>query len=207
LTTFLSYQFFCLLLIDKARAKDKTYSYLLFFCLLLWLLLCECSYLASLFAADYLPAKFFFFLGQQECGRLLHEMAKELGKCTRLLKRLLDISQRPIVKHRRGSVSLLALALLAVLLPYAYAHVRGAEVFSSAFATKATLGVILSDRKIDSMVIGGPAFLSGKLAKGDEVMQVDGIECPTFEMLHAYLTGSDTPGSIVSLTVKKALTV
>jgi hypothetical protein len=26
-------------------------------------------------------------------------------------------------------------------------------------------------------------------------------------MLHAYLTGSDTPGSIVSLTVKKALTV
>lgn len=47
-----------------------------------------------------------------------------------------------------------------------------AEIFSSGFATKATIGVMLCATKIDNMVIGGPAFGSGKLARGDEILAI-----------------------------------
>ena len=47
-----------------------------------------------------------------------------------------------------------------------------AETFSSGFATKATIGVMLCATKIDNMVIGGPAFGSGKLARGDEILAI-----------------------------------
>jgi C-terminal processing protease CtpA/Prc len=66
---------------------------------------------------------------------------------------------------------------------------------------------MLNAKKIDNMVIGGPAFLSGKLAKGDEILGVDGVDCPTVEALHHNLKGLDLPGSTVVLKLQKAMTV
>jgi hypothetical protein len=56
-------------------------------------------------------------------------------------------------------------------------------------------------------VIGGPAFVSGQLHKGDEILKVDGAECSTVEDLRKGLKGSDLPGSSVVLTVKKLRSV
>jgi len=56
-------------------------------------------------------------------------------------------------------------------------------------------------------VIGGPAQLSGKLGRGDEILRIDGIDCVGIEMLHKHLRGSDEPGSTLLLTVRKAATV
>jgi hypothetical protein len=80
-------------------------------------------------------------------------------------------------------------------------------VSSSAVASKATVGLMLSGARIENLVIGGPAFVSGKLDRDDEIMRVDGIECETVEGLHRLLRGSDRPGSSLLLTVKKASTV
>jgi hypothetical protein len=56
-------------------------------------------------------------------------------------------------------------------------------------------------------VIGGPAFVSGKLHKGDEILKVDGADCSSVEDLRKGLKGSDLPGSCVVLTIKKLRSV
>ena len=66
---------------------------------------------------------------------------------------------------------------------------------------------MLSGARIENLVIGGPAFVSGQLDRDDEILRVDGIECETIEGLHLLLRGSDIPGSSLLLTVKKASTV
>lgn len=78
---------------------------------------------------------------------------------------------------------------------------------SSDHASKATVGLMLSGVRIENLVIGGPAYVSGKLDKGDEIIRIDGAECETIERLHALLRGSDVPGSSLLVTVKKASTV
>lgn len=52
------------------------------------------------------------------------------------------------------------------------------------------------------MVVGGPAFNSQKLDRGDELTRVDG-ERVTEGNRHKLLVGNDVPGAVVTLTVKK----
>ena len=55
---------------------------------------------------------------------------------------------------------------------------------------------------IDQMVEGGPAHNSGLLEPGDELLKVDGKDV-TEDTFPSIVIGSDTPGSIVTLTVLK----
>ena len=55
---------------------------------------------------------------------------------------------------------------------------------------------------IDQMVEGGPAHNSGQLEPGDELLKVDGKDV-TEDTFQSIIMGSDTPGSIVTLTVLK----
>lgn len=73
----------------------------------------------------------------------------------------------------------------------------------SAFRTRSTVGMMLADRVIDNMVVGGPAFNSQVLAKGDTIVKVDGFEVDADNHLEMII-GSDVPGSVVKLTVAKA---
>ena len=59
----------------------------------------------------------------------------------------------------------------------------------------------------DHQVIGGPAWLSGYLHQGDEILRVDGIECTTVDNLHKGLKGCDLPGTSLTITVKKVNSV
>jgi C-terminal processing protease CtpA/Prc len=64
------------------------------------------------------------------------------------------------------------------------------------------VGIILRGTIIESMVVGGPAFTSKSLGRGDEILEVDGkpVTEKTIEIL---LAGNDKPGSLVVLTVSK----
>ena len=53
------------------------------------------------------------------------------------------------------------------------------------------------------MVIGGPAYNSGELAKGDVIMEVDG-KAVTEENIHDALLGSDVPGTAFVVKVKRS---
>ena len=77
------------------------------------------------------------------------------------------------------------------------------EVISSTrgFASRSTCGIMLSGNRIDNLVIGGPAFNSGKLAKNDEIIRVDGAVCSTHEQMLELLSGNDEPNTPVTLTI------
>ncbi len=64
------------------------------------------------------------------------------------------------------------------------------------------VGIILKGTVIESTVVGGPAFTSMCLTRGDVILEVDGrpVTEKTIEIL---LTGNDKPGSLVLLTVSK----
>lgn len=61
---------------------------------------------------------------------------------------------------------------------------------------------MVNDLTIDGMLIGGPAYNSKMLQRGDKIVKVDGIEV-SMENLQEVLVGEDTPGSEVNLTVEK----
>lgn len=71
------------------------------------------------------------------------------------------------------------------------------------FATKSTLGMMLVGNTVDNMVVGGPAYNSQKLNKGDVLLKVDDVEVDG-ERLHDMLIGQDVPGSFLNLTVRDA---
>jgi C-terminal processing protease CtpA/Prc len=52
-------------------------------------------------------------------------------------------------------------------------------------------------------VVGGPAYNTRALDKGDVILEVDAMSID-IESLHDALVGSDVPGSTVTLRVKKA---
>jgi len=126
----------------------------------------------------------------------------------------------------------------------------GAQVKSvsqaSDFATRSTVGLMLSHTVIEHLVVGGPAYNTGLLGKGDDITHIDGKDVHMrllhphkdgharhahpkdahhhsrghgharhahpkdghhhshgYEHLAAALTGSDVPGTPVTLTVKK----
>jgi hypothetical protein len=64
-------------------------------------------------------------------------------------------------------------------------------------------GMILDGTVIDSMVVGGPAFNTGQLDRGDEILSIN-RETASEANLHVLLVGSDAPGSSVTVTVRKA---
>lgn len=65
------------------------------------------------------------------------------------------------------------------------------------------IGIMLHGLTIDKMVEGGPAQSSGLLEPGDEILKVDGKEV-TEDTFPGIVIGSDSPGSIVTLTVLQA---
>ncbi len=64
------------------------------------------------------------------------------------------------------------------------------------------MGLILKGTMIDSVVVGGPAFLSTCLGRGDVVLEVDGRNV-TDQTIEILLAGNDKPGSLAVLTVAK----
>lgn len=79
------------------------------------------------------------------------------------------------------------------------------EVISSTigFASRSTCGIMLAGNRIDNLVIGGPAFNSGKLSKNDEILRVDGAVCSTHEHLADLILGDDEPNTPVTLTIRR----
>ena len=73
---------------------------------------------------------------------------------------------------------------------------------STASAAKSTLGMIIYGLTIDSILPGGPAAACSALDCGDTLMRVDGnnVDGYNFQEL---LRGSDQPGSLVTLTIRK----
>lgn len=64
------------------------------------------------------------------------------------------------------------------------------------------VGVMFASGVIDSMVVGGPAYNSRHLDKGDVVVEIDG-NAVTSDNLSQLLVGCDVAGSAVTITVKK----
>ena len=64
------------------------------------------------------------------------------------------------------------------------------------------VGIMLNGMTIDNMIIGGPAYNSRVLDKGDVICKIDQMPVSLEELPHALL-GSDVPGSSVVLTVRK----
>jgi hypothetical protein len=62
--------------------------------------------------------------------------------------------------------------------------------------------MMLSGMVIDNMVMGGPAFNSAMLDRGDVIVQIDHQDV-SMDGLSTALLGSDIPGSSVVITVKK----
>ena len=61
---------------------------------------------------------------------------------------------------------------------------------------------MLSGTRIDHIVVGGPAFRSGKLDNGDSILRVDGVDATT-DTIHDLLIGTDIPDSTVLVSIQK----
>ena len=64
------------------------------------------------------------------------------------------------------------------------------------------VGIMFSGARIDNMIIGGPAYNSRMLDRGDVVCRIDRAAV-NVEDLQSALSGCDIPGSSVVLTVQK----
>jgi hypothetical protein len=83
--------------------------------------------------------------------------------------------------------------------------VRPAELLP----TKTTMGLALDPEslKVTRVLIGGPAYLSGKIAEGDVLISIDGLRLGNQrEDVTKLITGSDEPGSKCVVEVKGAKT-
>lgn len=75
-------------------------------------------------------------------------------------------------------------------------------VTSSNFAAASTVGLMFVGLTIEDMVVGGPAFNSQELERGDTLLAVDGQVVSEATIAEAIL-GSDVPGTAVRLTVAR----
>ena len=55
---------------------------------------------------------------------------------------------------------------------------------------------------VDSLLAGAPASVSGKIFKGDKVVEVDSVSATNSNVIDL-LIGDDTPGSIVNVKVAR----
>lgn len=74
---------------------------------------------------------------------------------------------------------------------------------SGGFKSRATLGVMLKGTQIDTLVVGGPAYNCGMLERGDEIIKVGRDAVQNEEHLLRLMTGTDEPGTIAALTIKR----
>jgi hypothetical protein len=64
------------------------------------------------------------------------------------------------------------------------------------------VGLVLHGAVIESTIVGGPAYTSMQLGRGDVVLQIDGQEA-TDQNISSLLVGNDRPGSRLVLSVAK----
>jgi C-terminal processing protease CtpA/Prc len=74
---------------------------------------------------------------------------------------------------------------------------------SSAVSQSTAIGIVLSGTRVEVMVPGSPAQVCGMVDSGDELLMVDGQKV-TEQTALAALRGSDVPGSVVSVLVRKS---
>ena len=82
---------------------------------------------------------------------------------------------------------------------------RGDTDTAGSGAGGSTIGISVYGTQIDYVVPGGPAHLSQKLGKGDEILSVDSVNVD-FSNVVQCLQGNDTIGSRVKLRVRKSAT-
>ena len=68
------------------------------------------------------------------------------------------------------------------------------------------VGLFLNGLRIDSMVVGGPAYNSGLLDVGDVIVSIDGEEA-TEGNVEELVIGDDQPGSLLEVSVLKVAPV
>ena len=83
--------------------------------------------------------------------------------------------------------------------PSSTARKRNREI-SDVSARKLQVGIMIIGTTIDGMVLGGPASNSGRLSKGDVILEVDGLTVTSDTVAQALL-GSDIPGTSLRLKV------
>lgn len=69
------------------------------------------------------------------------------------------------------------------------------------------IGLMIQGLRVDNTVVGGPAYSSQQMQKGDEILKVDNKAVTSGDSVSKALQGSDTPGSIVTISLKKKSTV
>jgi C-terminal processing protease CtpA/Prc len=69
--------------------------------------------------------------------------------------------------------------------------------------TTLQVGIALHRIEIDDVIVGGPAYDSKLLGKGDAIIQVDRVDVSAHNIQQC-LVGSDIPESTVVLKVRKA---
>jgi C-terminal processing protease CtpA/Prc len=68
------------------------------------------------------------------------------------------------------------------------------------------IGIVLRGCVISELVPGGPAHCCGELNPGDKILRVDG-EHVTEDTISLKLIGSDTPETIITLSVSRGIEV
>jgi hypothetical protein len=74
---------------------------------------------------------------------------------------------------------------------------------ASLAAQRTALGIVLNGTRVDATVPGSPAHVCGMIDKGDELVMVDGHKVTAVTAMPA-LRGSDSPGSVVTLVLRKS---
>jgi hypothetical protein len=72
---------------------------------------------------------------------------------------------------------------------------------------KATVGLSFSERdgRVDHVLVGGPAFASGKFSHGDQILRIDGRDVERDTLLAA-MKGNNEAGSEVEITIRSQRT-
>ena len=138
---------------------------------------------------------------EKERERARMASAKEGG-----LKPVEQGSQDEAVRAARclGAVDSVVKMLAMEVIPPRKA-VRPAE----SLLTKTTMGLALDPEsfRVTRVLIGGPAYMSGKIAEGDVLISIDGLRLgDQREDVTKLITGSDEPGSKCVVEVKGAKT-
>ena len=83
------------------------------------------------------------------------------------------------------------------VLAHTRVNVMAVEMGRSEFRTKSTVGIMLNDCVIDTLVVGGPAFNSRQIRPGATILKIDG-KLVSPENITTHLIGVDIPGSEVA---------
>ena len=79
---------------------------------------------------------------------------------------------------------------------------EGVDTESDTSQPRSTVGLLLNGAYVDDVIVGGPAFNTEQIEKGDTIVRVDNVEV-TAENVQRALIGTDRPESTVTVTIKK----